>query len=171
MEKLNTNKKIALHVDSLFNRLLLSALGLIMLSGCSAKSTISPEEQEALLRQERSYTVSELEYRYDHIPKAQSLGKDISESRLGFQSETDRAFSDIMRYKQELANKLTTQQRYPSARGASRLERTGKNKLPEEESRKDEPEYSGAVLPKEDTKEEEQDIRSVNSTSNMTKYY
>lgn len=150
--KLKNDKKMVQVKASLFRGLFFSAISGLLLSGCSGKQTIAPEEQETLLKQERSYTIEELEYKYNHIPKAEHIGKDISESKMDFDLEASKTFSEIKGFKKDLDAKALAF----NTRG---LNRTGKNKLPEEPSasKNDEP--------------DEHTIKSVNASTNMTKFY
>ncbi len=148
--KLKTNKKTVQVKGSLFRSILLSGVGILLMSGCSSKNSIEPEEQEALLKQERSYTVEELESRYDHIPKAENLGKEVSTSRSDFLKEADLAFSEIKDYKTELKRKENAYE--------SRIASQGNN-YPVSSSSASSTQYDAHAL------------KTVNSTENMTKFY
>lgn len=135
---------------SLFRTILLSGAGILLMSGCSSKNSIEPEEQEALLKQERSYTVEELERRYEHIPKTESLGKEISASRSDFFKEADLAFSEIKDYKKELERKESAYENRVASQG---------NKYPTPSN------------PSSGTQGYAHALKTVNSTVNMTKFY
>jgi len=151
-------------------KILLLAVSTLLFSACSSKDTISPEEREAQLAEERSYTVNELEYKYEHIPKAIPIGKDISSSRSGFENDTDKAFSDIKSYKSQLSTKIVSS-KIGFIKNKPKILRSGKNILPEEEALIEKREDKSIVSINNEQDVDEFQLKSVNATTNMTKFY
>ena len=149
---------------------MLFAISALLFSACSSKDTISPEEREAQLAEERSYSISELEYKYEHIPKAMPIGKDISSSRSGFQNEADKAFSDIKSYKSQLSTKIASAET-GSSKNKPKIIRSGKNILPTEEAVIEKREDKNIVSINNEQDVDAFQLKSVNTTTNMTKFY
>lgn len=125
-----------------------------LFGGCSGSSQ-SVKQKELLIKKQRTYTQSEIQYRYDHFTSKKKNTPSIEESQKKFDSSMDKTFLDIKNYKKEL------RKREFKYRNPQDLEHTGKNS------------YASEKIPRHtESKHINTVVKNTSSKKkNITKYY